>query len=292
MARIAPGSAGWKPFSRVVTDDQSVLCWVKWNPRRIYAIDGSTVVTAARMQVQVSQVNFDINAVADTTIGTYTGNTGGDDAVMLVDAATVQGLLDRINGLELAIDRYIAGLGDFRPQHVIGTGDGLAVALANILLGVHSKGLQVFADTSGLAINSLFAVGVGTGGCRPGAGASIPDLAAAEYTSTVAGVVTEVRAPKRSAESYPFQQTFESKITGITFAAAYASNAKIVSIYDVNDNLLFQEDIGSTNVLTDASRYGFDNPVAQAVGPLFVECTGTGALTDGALKVQGFTRVS
>lgn len=291
MGRIAPGASGWKPFFRVVTDDQSVLCWVKWNPRRIYAEDGSTVVTAARMQVQASQVNFDINGVADATIGTYTSNSGGDDAVMLADAATVQGLLDRINATELGYDRYLAGLGDFRPQHVIGTGDGLAVALANILLGVHSKGLQVFADTSGLAINLVFAVGVGTAGAKAGAGQSIPDLAQAEYTSTVGGVVTQVRAPKRSAESYPFQHTFETKITGITFAAAYSSNAKIVSIYDVNDNLLFQEDIGSTNVLTDASRYSFDNPVAQAVGPLFVECTGTGTLTDGALKVAGFTRV-
>src|SRR3990172_627122 len=101
---LLPG--GWKNASRTVQADQGVLAYVKWNPYRIFAIDGTTAVTAARMQVQASQVNFDINAVADTTIGTYTGNTGGDDAVMLADAATVQGLLDRVNGLELGINRY------------------------------------------------------------------------------------------------------------------------------------------------------------------------------------------
>lgn len=290
MGRIL-NDAPWKSVSRTVTDDQSALCWVKWNPDLLVGEDGSTVTTAARMQVTVNLVNFDINGVADTTIGTYDSNSGSDDEIPFADGASVQGLLDRINSTEIGVRRYIAGLGDFRPGHVIGTGDGLAVGLTNIMLGHRSDGLQVFADTSGLAINLLFAAAIGTSRARSGAGQQIPDHRESGYTSTTAGVVTKVREPNRSREVYPFTTTFESRLTGIHFAAAYNTNAKVVSVYDIDDNLLFQEVLGSANVLAADERYSFENPIVVAQGPLFVEATGTGALTDGPLTIQGFTRI-
>ena len=291
MGRIL-NDAPWKSASRHVTDDQSALCWVKWNPRLLVGEDGSTVTTAARMQVQANLINFDVNGTADTTIGTYTSNSGGDDEVVLADAGTVQGLLDRINSTEIGVRRYIAGLGDFRPGFVIGTGDGLAVALTNIMLGHYSDGLEVFADASGLANGELLAAAIGTPRAREGKGQQIPDHRESGYTSTTAGVVTPVREPERSREVYPFTTTFETRLTGIHFAASYATNAKIVSVYDQEDNLLFQETLGSGDVLAADERYSFDNPIVTAQGPLFVEAVGTGALTDGPLTIQGFIRLA
>lgn len=290
MARISSPS-GWKYKNRTVTDDQSVLAYVKWNPDRIYAIDGTTVVTAARMQVQANLINFDINGVADTTIGTYAGNSGSDDQIVLVDAATVGAFLNLINGLELGIDRYMAGLGDFRPGFTIGNGDALAVGLTNILLGRGHKGLEVFADSSGLAVANTFSVGCGTRGAKGGAGQDFPDHFQSEYTSTVAGVVTKVRAPLRSRESHPTSTT-SVKITQIHFGAAFATNAKVISVYDQLDNLVYQRTIGSATDLADAARYNFDNPIVEAVGPLFVQAVGTGALTDGPLTVGYYERVA
>ena len=284
--------ASFKSVSRTVTDDQSVLAWVKWNPDLLVGEDGSTATTAATMQVQANLVNFAVNAVADTTIGTYTGNSGGDDEVPFADGASVQGLLDRINSTEVGVRRYIAGLGDFRPGFVIGTGDGLAVAATNILLGQNHDGLQVFADSSGLATANLMAAAIGTGRARRGAGQQIPDHFESGYTSTTAGVVTKVREPNRSREVYPFTTTFETRLTGIHFAAAYATNAKTVSVYDQDDNLVYQETLGSANVLAADERYSFENPIVVASGPLFVEASGTGALTDGPLTIQGYVRLA
>ncbi len=299
MGRIINDS-GFKFESRVVTDDQSALAWVKWNPQVTTITDGSTAVTAARMQVQANLVNFDLNAVADTEVGTYSGNSGGDDEVVLADAASIQGLIDRINGVidgavagtPVGITRYIAGFGDFRPGFVIGTGDGLAVALTNILLGRYSDGLEIFADTSALATAGLLAAAIGTGRARDGAGQQIPDHRASGYTSTTAGVVTKVREPLRSREEYPFTTTFETRLVGIHFAASYATNAKVIQVFDQENNLLFQEALGSGDVLAADERYSFDNPIVVAQGPLFVEASGTGAITDGPLTIQGYVRVA
>lgn len=282
----------FKAVSRTVTDDQSVLCWVKWNPDLLVGEDGSTVTTAATMQVTVNLVNFEVNSAADTTIGTYSGNSGSDDEIPFADGASVQGLLDRINSTEVGVRRYIAGLGDFRPGHVIGTGDGLAVGLTNILLGHYSDGLQVFADTSGLAVAGVLAAAIGTSRARSGKGQQIPDHRESGYTSTTAGVVTKVREPNRSREVYPFNTTFETRLTGIHFAAAYNTNAKLVRVYDQDDNLVYEEVLGSANVLAADERYSFENPIVVAQGPLFVEASGTGALTDGPLTIQGFTRIA
>ena len=305
MGRIINDS-GFKFESRTVTDDQSALCWVKWNPDVTTIADGSTAVTAARMQVQANLVNFDLNGTADTEVGTYSGNTGGDDEVVLADAGTVQGLLDRINGVvdgatagtAVGITRYIAGLGDFRPQFVIGTGDGLAVALTNILLGKNNSpggtegdGLEVFADSSALASADTIAVAIGTSRARDGAGAQIPDLRALGYTSTTAGVTTKVRESIRSREEHPFTTTFETRLTGVTIAALHATT-KIVTVYDDAGNTLYTEALGAATVLDGAERFNFDNPIAVAQGPIFVELTGTGGLTDGNLMAQGYVRVA
>lgn len=290
MARITQ-SGGWKYKSRVVTDDQSVLAYVKWNPKQRFIEDGATAVTAAQMQVQANLINFTLNAVADATIGTYTGNSGSDDQVVFADAATVQVLLDLINGLELGIDRYIAGLGDFRPGFAIGTGDGLAVALTNILLGETHKGLEVFADSSGLGTANTMSVGCGTSGAKAGAGQEFPDVKQFEYTSTTAGVITKVRNPNLSRER-TYTSRLEVRVVHVHFAAAYASNAKQLDFYDSSNNLLRRTVIGSADVLPDADRYNFDNPIVSAVGPVFVEGVGSGALTDGPLVVGWYERVA
>ena len=293
-------TGNWKFRSRVVTDDQSVLAYVMWNPNRLTAEDGATQVTAARMQVQANQINFDINAVADATIGTYAGNSGGDDAIVFADApSTVRALIDRINGVELGIDRYRAGLGDFRPGFAIGAGDGLAVALTNIMLGWESRsvscswrtGLEVFADSSGLSTANIYGVGCGTGGAKRGGGQEFPDHLETEYTSTVAGVVTKVRAPVLSKERF-FTSQMEVRITNIHFAAVFANNAKQIDIYDQNNNLIFSEVIGAGADLAGLDKYNFDNPIASGVGPLFVEAVGAAGLTDGPLKVQWYERVA
>lgn len=298
MARVhAP--AGWKFRSRTVTDDQSVLAYVQWNPRQLYIANGTTAVTASRMQTQANQINFDLNGVADTQIGTYTGNSGGDDAIMLADAATVQGLLNLVNGLELGIDRYMGGLGDFRPGFVIGAGDAMAVALANILLGWNApsascpwrSGLEVFADSSGLGTANTMSVGCGTGGTRRGGGQAFPAFDQTEYTSTVAGVTTYARNPNLSRERFP-QSTLQVRVTSIHFGAAYATNAKILSGYDQSNNLVWQRNIGSATDLSDDDRYNFENPIFETVGPAFVEGVGTGALTDGPLTVGWYERVA
>lgn len=289
MGRLL-NDAPWKAVSRVVTDDQSALAFVKWNPDVLVAEDGSTTVTTAEMQVQANLVNFDINGSDETEIGTYTGNTGNDDQVVLDDAGTVEALIELINGVELGINRYIAGLGDFRPGFVISTGDGLAVASTNIMLGRNSDGLEIFADSSGLATANLLAAALGTPRARRGAGSTIPDYFDVGYTSTPAGVVTKVREAERSREEYPFSTTFETRLTSIHFAAAYATDAKLVQVFDMDNNLVFQETLGSGNNLANADKYNFENPIVAVRGPVFVEASGTGALTDGPLTIQGFTR--
>jgi hypothetical protein len=282
----------WKYRVRTVTDDQSVLAYVKWNPYRLTAIDGSTQVTEARMQVQANLVNFDINGVAETVIGTYSGNSGGDDQVVFADSpGTVRALIERINGIELGFDRYRAGLGDFRPGFGIGAGDGLAAGLTSIMLGVGNKGLEIFADSSGLSTANLFAAGCGTQGAKEGAGQAFPDLFEYEYTSTVGGVVTKRRAADLSKER-TFQSKTEVRVTFVHFGAAFASNAKVLEFYDVNNTLLLRRDIGSATDLPDQDRYNFDNPIVVSQGPVFVQGSGSGALTDGALSVGYYERVA
>ena len=299
MARIAsPG--GWKYRVRTVNDDVSVLAHVMWNPYRLNDIAGTTQVTAARMQVQANLINFDINGVAETVIGTYAGNSGGDDQIVFGDSpATVRALIERINGLELGFDRYRAGLGDFRPGFTIGTGDGIAVGLTNIMLGRHHQsascpwrsGLEVFADSSGLATANIMSVGCGTYGAREGRGQEFPDNFQSEYTSTTAGVETRVRAQALSREKSP-TSALEVRVTFVHFGAAYATNAKVITVFDQNDNTLFQETLGSGSALGSADKYNFDNPIASSTGPIFVQGVGTGALTDGPLTVGWYERVA
>lgn len=293
--------SGWKRVTRMVTDDQSVLAYVKWNPvpENIYTTtSGTTVATAARMQVQANLVNFDINTVADADIGTYSGNTGSDDQVVLADSATVGQLIAYINGIELSIIRYRAGLGDFRPGFVIGTGDALAAALTTIMRGKYGadgkvdKGLNILADSSGLATANLFAAALGTEGAAAGASQSIPDHFETGYTTTASTAVTvRVREAARSKEEYPNTARFRTRLTSVHFGAAYATNAKTIDIYDQNNNLLYREVIGSGNALAAATTYDFSNPIVDVEGPVFVEAYGTGALTDGPLTLSGYTRV-
>lgn len=291
MARITP--ADFKQESRTVTDDQSVLAWVKWNPKRLLAEDGATQVTAATMQVQANLVNFDINGTDDATIGTYTGNTGADDQVVLDDAGTVGALINLINGIELGYDAYIAGLGDFRPGFVISTGDGLAVGATNIMLGEYHDGLQIFADSSGLATANTMSAAIGTPRARGSRGQRFPSYLQTGYTSTVAGAITKVREAERSREEYPIDVKMEVRLTGIHFAAAYATNAKTITVFDEDNNTIFgPENIGSGNNLAAVGQYDFDHPIAVSDGPIFVEAVGTGALTDGPLSIQGYVRIA
>ena len=65
-----------------------------------------------------------------------------------------------------------------------------------------------------------------------------------------------------------------------------------MTVFDDAGNTLFTEALGAATVLDGAERYNFDNPIAAAQGPIFVEVTGTGGLTDGNVMAQGFVRVA
>jgi len=295
-----------KAFSRTVNADESALCYVKFNPYKLTNAAGATV-TAATVEVEANDLLFTVNGTAETVIGTYTGNSGADNAVVFVDGniASVKNLIDTINGSGVGhpgptsstyLDRWRAGYGDFRPGFVIGAGDGLVTAAANALLGRGTDGLACLADSSALGTANTFSVGVGTDHAREGAGSVIPDHFDSDYiqSSVSAGTeATRIRSAARRQEEQPGLAGFQVYITGIHFGAAYATNAKVITVYDKDNNVVYQEVLGSGTGLAAASNYSVDNPVCVGpVGsPLFVEGVGTGALTDGPLTVQAYIRV-
>lgn len=283
-----------KKAYRTVTDDQSVLAYAKFVGRTTAA---GALVTAATLETQLNLIDLQVNGGAESDYGTYTGNSGADNQVVFVDAniATVQALVDALNGRVIGqpagLRRWRASLGDFRPGFAIGNGDGLAVAAANALLGLYHAGVQILADSSGLAVANTMSASIGGPTTIGGTGPQVPDNFESGYTSTVAGVVTPVREARRKAESTvtPLSQTI---ITAIHFGAVYASNAKVISVFDINNTLIFQYAMGAA-VDIPANVLSEDNPIEGPPGsPLFVEAVGSGALTDGALSIHGWVRVA
>jgi len=285
----------WKKASRTVTDDQSILCRVKW----VGALTGAGIEpTAATMEVQANLLDFTVNGGAETDIGTYNGNSGTDAQIVFADAtvASVANLVRAINGqlaggTAFGLTRWRASLGDFRPGFVIGAGDGLAAGPANAMLGEFAAGLNVVADSSGLAAANTFSASIGVPTTVKGTGQSVPDHFQDGYTSTTAGVVTNFRESVRKSEesNTPVMQVL---LTAIHFGAIFANNDKLVSVFDINNNLLFTHFLAATNDVP-AQILSETNPIELAPGsPAFVEGFGTGALTDGPLTIHGYVRVA
>lgn len=305
MGQLIPKN--FKPFTRVVVADDSALCYVKWNPYKTTNAAGDTV-TAATVEVTANGLVFLVNGSAETVIGTYTGNSADDNDIVFGDTnlTTVKLLIDTINGRGVGhpaasastyLDRWRAGYGDFRPGFTIGSGDGIVLSAANAMLGRGVEGIKVEADSSALATANTYSAGIGTDHAIEGRGQVIPDHFDSDYLTNSVSAGTErtrTRFPERRQEEQPGLAGFQVYITGIHFGAAYATNAKVVTVFDKDNNTLFQETLGSGNNLAAADQYNIDNPVVvgPAGSPLFVEATGTGALTDGPLTVRGFIRVA
>lgn len=303
--QVAPKN--FKPATRTVGADESALCYVKWNPYKRTNAAGATV-TAATVEVTANGLVFQVNGADETVIGTYTGNSADDNDIVFGDTnlTTVKNLVDTINGRGVGhpaatsddyLDRWRAGYGDFRPGWTIGSGDGIVLAAANALLGRGVEGIKVEGDSSALATANTLSVGIGTDRAIEGRGQTIPDHFDSDYltNSVSAGTeATRTRFPERRQEEQPGLALFQVYIVGIHFGAAYATDAKVVSVYDKDDNLLYQEALGSGNNLGAADKYSIDNPIVVGPpgSPLFVEGVGTGALTDGPLTVSAFIRVA
>lgn len=287
-----------KRFTRLVTADTPILCRLKYW-RGLSAVGAQ--VTVATVQVAANNLTFLINTIAETIIGTYTGNSGGDNQVVFVDAApsvgTVGNLIDVINGLgpghPVGVNLYRrmrASLGDWRPGWVIGNGDGLAAGPDDILLGDNSDGYEVLADTSELATADTLSVCIGGPTCRRGSGPQVFDHFESDYVTTTAGVTT----PQR--ESVVQQERFDSArfqvvIDSIHAGMLHATNDKRIRVYDINDNLVWTYQLNAldqppANILNE--NITIDGPMGS---PLFVELDGSGGFTDGPLQVSGFIRV-
>ncbi len=296
------GAVG-KKISRSVLADGAALCSVKWNPQVFTDVAGAQVTTATVEQKALG-LEFLANTVADSGIDSYTSASGAAGNIVYADAAanSIGELLDIINGVEAGqgqatadppahMIRWRADLGDFRPGFVLGATSGLAVGAANVLLGLDPEGLAINGDTSGLETADLYSVGVGSSRARPGGGSVFADHFASDYVTTIAGVRFEVRAPGRRREEQPGLASYSVHITEVRADMVYASGAKVVTIYDVDNNIVGGPFPIAANVTVPAISE--DTPIVGPAGsPLFVECVGVGALTDGPLTVTADIRVA
>jgi hypothetical protein len=289
-----------KKVSRSVAADGSALCAVKWAPLEDFDEAGVEISTATVTQAADGLV-FTANTVADSGINAYTSAAGAAGEVLYADAAanSVQELLDIINGIEAGqpsaletgyMIRYRAGLGDFRPGFVLGATTGLAVSAANILLGNDPEGLAINGDTSGLETANIYSVGLGTGRGKPGGGQVYADHFESDYATNTSGDRFRVRAQRRRREEQPGLSEFRVALTTVRVDMVYASGAKVVTIYDVDDNVLGVFPIGASVFVPSITE---ETPfVGPAGSPLFVECVGSGALTDGPMTVTGEVRIA
>jgi hypothetical protein len=91
-------------------------------------------------------------------------------------------------------------------------------------------------------------------------------------------------------ESQPGLSEFRVSITSIRADMVYASGTKVVTIYDIDDNVLGVFPIAAN---VDVASITEETPfVGPAGSPLFVEVTGVGVLTDGPLTVTGEIRIA
>jgi hypothetical protein len=267
-----------KAETQIRRSDQSILCYLKCvGIQDLNGVD----ITASTVTPGANALTITTNAAVDTDV----------DAGGLVTYATelsVQAVLDRLNGISADVvnTRYRAALGDYRPGYVLGAGDGLAAAAQNILLGRDSDGYAVLADISNHGVANTMSVCLGGPRAREGTEAWLPDHFESDYTSTTAGVITNVRAMRRRREEQnsPRIQTI---IESIHCGAAFAGADLTITVYDNLDNLIWQYVLGAG---TDVPRNVLEaeHPIVGPMGsPLFVEAAGTGAFTDGPLAVRG-----
>lgn len=291
--RVGPG----RYFSRTLLHDQSVMCYAKYVARTNAA---GALVTAATIQVAANQLTFAVNAAAEVVIGTYTGNTGGDDNIVFADAniSTIHHLIETINGygagmevpVDITFNRWKAALGDFRPGFAIGA-DGIVAGAANALLGEAHAGLTVLMDNALCVVPQGYFIGVPNVGTERGAFPTYPDHFESDYTSTTLGVIRRRRSSAaRRREEQPTSDV-QTLITNIHAAVIMTNNDKRIRVYDVWDNLIWSYYLAAlnqppTNVLSE------DQPIEGPMGsPLFVEIDSVsdgGIGTDLPMTVSGF----
>ncbi len=290
-----------KQISRsIIGADVSALCHLKINATPpVVETDAGAEITTATCQVTTNNLTLLVNGSAETVIGTYTGNSGADNVTVFGDTncATIQELLDVLNGVapgqSSVVRRWRAGLGDFRPQFVIGSGDGLATAAANCMLGPDADGLQCLADTSNLAAITM-AMGLGTDRARRGGGQSFPDKFESDHSGTVGGVKSPVRSAGRMVEEHPNQPLTQVALTNILLNLSFNTTG-VLTVYDNLGNTLYSWNVGTAAANVPGSgEYTADNPICMGPpgSPLFLEFVGTGAITAGVCTAVGYERIA
>lgn len=288
-----------KYFSRTLSADEGVIAYAKYVARHNAA---GAEVTAATITRQANSLLFIVNAVNEVVIGTYTGNSGGDNEIVYADAPILspQNLVDTINGYGAGMiaagttfNRWKASIGDYRPGYVIGAGDVTAVAAANALLGVDHDGLEIFADQSNHAVPDTISIAVGGPTCARGTWEPLPDHFESDYTSTTAGVITQRRfsRARRLEEQHGVvqQQCF---ITDIYCGMTWNNNDAVITVYDQWDQVVWTYPLGAA-LFVPPETLNKDRPIEGPMGsPLFVEIAGTGVFADGAVTVQGRVHVA
>lgn len=272
-----------KAETQIRRSDQSRLCYLKC----VGAADlNGNEITASTVTPGANTLTITTNAAVDTDV-----DAGG--LVTFATEATIAAMLNRLNGItaDVVNTRYRAAIGDYRPGYAIGAGDGLAAAAQNILLGEGSDGYAVLADISNHGVANTMGVCMGGPRAREGTDPFLPDHFQSGYTSTTAGVITQVREQRRRREEQN-SSFLQMLITSIHCGAAFANNDLTISVFDIEDNLMWQYVLGAgtdvpANVLDE------DHPIEGPMGsPLFVEAAGTGAYTNGPLAVRGYRQVA
>jgi len=288
-----------KKTSRSVSADGSQLLAVKWNDKQDFDEAGSDMATATVEQL-VDGLEFQVNGADDTGISSYTGaSTASVVTYGDTNADTIRKVLDVINGIGVGqpeptetgyMTRYHAGLADFRPGHIVDATTGLIVAALTVAIGNDPAGLVVNGDTSGLVVADKYFVGLGTDRSKSGGGQVYADHFESDYESDTSGNRFQVRNQGLRRENQPGLSEFRVSLTEIRADMSYATDGKVVSIYDIDDNLLGEFPIGAgtlVEAITEATPF-----VGPAGSPLFVECVGVSTLTDGPLTVTGDIRVA
>lgn len=298
--RVRP--LNFKQIQRSVATDESAICHVKINPAQPpVQTDAGAEITLATVEGQANLIDLQVNGGAETVIGTYTGNTGADNQVVYGDAGatdTVAGVIAALNGVAAgqtaAVRRWRAGLGDFRPQFVLGAGDGDVIAPTNAMLGNGNvEGFAVLAESTALASVDMLAIGLGTDRARAGRGQQIPDHLESDYESTTAGVKTPIRSAARKIEDQPGQASYQVVLTDLQVGALFAST-KVATVFDNAGNTLMSWALGAATAIPNSGLYTAENPavVGPPGSPLFIEITGTGAFTDGTCTAIGYERLA
>lgn len=292
-----------KRFSFVVAPDESVAFRAKVVSR--LTSGGVEVTTGDLQSVSASDlVRFRLNAAGDTGISSYTGASGAAGEVVYTDANanTIQEVLDNINGVgvgQTAFNRWRAALGDVPPKYALTAGDLLNQgAVVSTLVGLNHVGVPVYLDSSALAVANEMWVGLGTEwGTKKGGGLFAPDyFEDIPGESTTAGFASNQADRSRTKAKQNDEAVVASVnrvvIEKITWAAAFANNDKIISVFTedqdpATDPPIYEETYGSANSGDLDGSYGGFRVVGPPGKRLFVRGQGTGAFTPGTLVVTG-----